>query len=146
MAQAGGQAGASGIGDATRKPGAATVAPAVTRATGPTEEGAKGWVLSGFDSEGNVVRLSITEDELASSEGVVIGRSKSQASKILTDGSVSRQHARVTLEGGVLTLSDLESAYGTTVDGVKVEQGQAIPVKAGAKIALGSVTLELSQT
>lgn len=144
--QAGGASAGAAAGDATRKPGAATVAPAVTRATGPTEEGAKGWVLSGFDSEGNVVRLSIAEDELASSDGVVIGRSKSQASKILTDGSVSRQHARVTLEGGVLTLSDLGSAYGTTVDGTKLEEGQATPVNSGAKIALGSVTLELSQT
>jgi len=145
-----GAAGAGGAGavagEATRKPGqaGATVAPTRTAATGPT--GGKGWVLSGFDSDGNVVRLSISEDELADAEGVVIGRSKSQSSKILTDGSVSRQHAKVTLADGKLMLTDLDSAYGTMVDEEKVEAGQSVEIKTGAKVAFGSVTLELSTT
>lgn len=137
--------GGSAGGDVTRKPGAARTADR-TGATGPTGDGAKGWVLSGFDGEGNVVRLSITEEELSGPDGIVIGRSKSQASKILTDGSVSRQHARATLQGGKLMLTDLDSAYGTTVNETKVEPNTPTEVPPGSKVAFGSVTLEISQT
>jgi len=109
----------------------------------------EGWVLSGFDGDGNVVRIAIGKEELKQAMqgpdgGLVIGRSKSQARKIVGDGSVSRKHALAVEKDGGLAITDLESAYGTSVDGKKLEPNKPVSVSAGGKIELGEVTLEVS--
>ncbi len=148
----------SGPGEATMKPGAAqtmkpSAPPVAASPTGPTgqTQSESGWVLSGFDAEGHVIRISIGEDELkAATEGpdggLIIGRSKSQASKIIGDGSVSRRHARVRLVDGKLSIEDLDSAFGTVVEGAKMEPGKSLTLDTGSKISLGQVTLEVSRS
>ncbi|MBC5823602.1 MAG: FHA domain-containing protein [Candidatus Eremiobacteraeota bacterium] len=58
---------------------------------------------------------------------VVIGRDASVAQAIIaTDSAVSRRHAQVSLEHGVLTIADLGSRNGTLVDGVPIAQPVAL--------------------
>ncbi|MCW5774437.1 MAG: trypsin-like peptidase domain-containing protein [Rhodospirillaceae bacterium] len=108
------------------------------------------WSLDGVDSAKNRIALTISPAELEqasqrSEQGVVLGRSASLADKVVNDPSVSRRHAKIgTAESG-LTIEDLKSAYGTKVNGQKIEAFEAIPIKAGDKIELGGVALNLSQ-
>jgi hypothetical protein len=139
----------SGPGEATMKPGAPPVAAPVP--TGGTTQAEAGWVLSGFDAEGHVIRLHVGEEELKAATagadgGLIVGRSKSQASKIIGDGSVSRRHARLKLVDGKLAIEDLESAFGTVIEGAKIEPGKATILEEGAKFTLGQVTLEVSKS
>lgn len=138
----------SGPGGATMRPRTPPAVPPA--ATAAAAAGEPGWVLSGFDADGHVIRLSIGEAELkAASEGpdggLIVGRSKSQASKIIGDGSVSRRHARLTLVDGKLAIEDLDSAFGTVVAGAKIKSGAPTVLETGAKFTLGQVTLEVSR-
>jgi pSer/pThr/pTyr-binding forkhead associated (FHA) protein len=74
-------------------------------------------------------------------EIITIGRASREATwEIrLTDRSVSRPHARLQRQGGVLLLLDLESANGTTLNGEPVTQ--PTPVNEGNVIALGETRL-----
>ena len=49
-------------------------------------------------------------------DGLVIGRVK-PADLVLADGKVSRQHARVIVESGVVEVEDLDSRNGTRING-----------------------------
>lgn len=140
----------SGPGDATMKPGAPPAVAAAT-ATATQTQTEPGWVLSGFDAEGHVIRLFVGEAELRTATegpdgGLIIGRSKSQAAKIIGDGSVSRRHARVKLVDGDLAVEDLDSAFGTVIEGAKLTPNKPVTIESGSKISFGQVTLEVSRS
>ncbi len=108
------------------------------------------WVLSGFDTQGNTLRVAISPADLdkamASAEkGVILGRSSSLADKIVNDASVSRRHAKIARVESGLTIEDLNSAYGTKVNDEVVTAFQARPLAAGDKVTMGAITLDLSQ-
>ena len=63
--------------------------------------------------------------QLPPSGDVVIGRSETADLRI-DDASVSRQHARLALDGGVITISDLGSQHGTYVNDVKLTSTRAL--------------------
>jgi diguanylate cyclase (GGDEF)-like protein len=67
----------------------------------------------------------------------LIGRDEN-GSLVLADTSVSRRHARVSLEGGVATIQDLGSTNGTAVNGVQIEHAV---LQAGDHVEVGSVIL-----
>ncbi len=118
---------------------------------GPAGVGGRGeFVLSGFDSAGNAVRISISVDEIEAASqgaerGVIIGRSQSLSDKFLTDGSVSRRHARVSIVDGALQVEDLNSSYGTEINGQALAAFQPAPLAVGASIKLGEVKLNLTR-
>jgi hypothetical protein len=56
-------------------------------------------------------------------------------------GGVSRQHARLTQDGGQWSITDLNSTNYTRVDGVKLDPNVATPVHDGARIQLGRVAM-----
>ncbi len=56
-----------------------------------------------------------------------IGRADTAEGK-LEDGRVSRRHARIALEGGRFTVTDLASQNGTFVDGERLPSGGTRPV------------------
>ena len=110
-----------------------------------------GYVLSGFDGSGTAIRLAISLEELEAAgqdaeRGVIIGRSQSLSDKILTDGSVSRRHARINLVEGVLQIEDLNSSYGTELDGQALSAFQPAPLNVGASIKLGEVKLDVTRS
>ena len=102
---------------------------------------ATGWVLSGFDTNGQPVRLTVSEDELRrAGEGVVIG-------SVLTDPSVSGRHARIVTLGDGIGITDLGSTGGTVVDGKKLEPyGKPTPLRQDSEVRLGDVELKLSRS
>jgi hypothetical protein len=109
------------------------------------------WVLSGFDTQGNTLRIAISQADLdkaaaGAEKGVILGRSSSLSDKIVNDASVSRRHAKVMrAEGGSLMIEDLNSAYGTKVNDEVVPAFQALPLGAGDKVTMGAIALDLSQ-
>jgi FHA domain-containing protein/uncharacterized protein DUF4388 len=79
------------------------------------------------------------EYPLADSGELVIGRS-SELDLVLIEDMVSRKHARLTLEPGQITISDLGSTNGTFVNGEKVKRAQ---LKEGDRILIGTSILKL---
>lgn len=64
-----------------------------------------------------------------------VGRS-SQCQVLLESPSVSRRHACLTVVGHRLTVTDLGSRNGTSIDGVRVQMARALP---GQIVTFGSV-------
>lgn len=125
-------------------------APSAAPAAGTVRPAPGEWVLSGLDGKRNKVAITITKDELEqalekSEKGLVLGRSASMADKVLDDSSVSRRHAKLALTEAGLALEDLKSAYGTTVNGHKLEPFQAVIVEPGDEVAIGAVKLVLAR-
>ncbi len=75
-------------------------------------------------------------------EQVLIGRASREATwEIrLTDRSVSRPHARIDKGPGGYTLTDLDSANGTQVNGSPVK-AQPVPLRDGDVIMVGETRL-----
>jgi len=65
---------------------------------------------------------------------VTIGRSPEVNTIVIPDKAISRQHARLELEGHLLTVSDLHSANGTVVNGERI---QRVALKSGDLINIG---------
>lgn len=77
---------------------------------------------------------------LHSADEVVIGRDEN-GSLVLTDASVSRRHARVTVgEDGSILVQDLGSTNGTAVNGQPTERSLLRP---GDHLEIGAVSLRL---
>jgi len=73
----------------------------------------------------------------------MIGRS-AYCTIVVSDSSVSREHASLRLVDGVLLLTDLGSRNGTFVNGAVVQGTR--PVAAGDSIVLGSAVLRIEAT
>jgi two-component system, NtrC family, response regulator AtoC len=69
---------------------------------------------------------------------VVVGRSR-PADVPIRDGSLSRQHARFTLDGGAIWIEDLESTNGTKINGKKISR--RTKAKEHDEVKLGGVTV-----
>jgi hypothetical protein len=115
-------------------------------AAAPAENG---WLFTGMDQEGNPVRILFGLNELSSAGsgedgGVVIGRSHALAVKVVDDQSISRRHARVVQQEDGITIEDLNSTYGTKVNGEPVETYTAVSLSAGDRVSLGDVHLEVA--
>jgi len=104
------------------------------------------WLMTGFDNDGHIVRLEIAVADLKERpEGMTIGRHPQLADLIISDDSVSRRHALVREKGGKLTVTDLDSANGTMVDGERLPPNKAVSVDRGVEIEFGAVTLTVSK-
>ncbi len=104
-------------------------------------------MFSGFDRNGRSVRFLITEGELErAQDGLVIGRKEALVDRPITDRSVSRRHARITILGEEIGVVDLNSTHGTKIDGRKLKPfADPEPVRSGAQLTLGGVTLKVSR-
>ncbi len=70
-------------------------------------------------------------------EGVnTVGRINSDVT--INDPTVSRNHAKVTVQGGLIFVEDLGSSNGTKVDNDRVLAGTVAPVRHGAKLRFGT--------
>ena len=56
-------------------------------------------------------------------------------------GGVSRQHARLINSGGQWSIVDLGSTNYTRVDGLRIEPGAPHPLKDGARLQFGRLTV-----
>ncbi|HHL22015.1 MAG TPA: FHA domain-containing protein, partial [Aliiroseovarius sp.] len=69
---------------------------------------------------------------------LTIGRAEDNDLELL-DPKVSRHHARIKLEGGTFILSDLGSANGTRVNGVRITESHIL--RHGERIGIGDAEL-----
>ncbi len=72
----------------------------------------------------------------------LIGRDPS-ADVLLSDGTVSRRHARIIIEEKTAYIEDLGSTNGTLLNGQPLAPGQRVPLPPQAELRLGSVQLTL---
>ena len=79
------------------------------------------------------------EYPLADGQEIVVGRS-SELDMVLVEEMVSRKHARITLNDGVISIEDLGSTNGTFVNGEKVERGT---LKEGDRVLIGTNILKV---
>ena len=77
-------------------------------------------------------------------KGVVIGRG-AEADLRVDHVRLSREHARLSLSGRRLMLTDLGSTNGTSVDGTRIAANRAVQVNTSSRIDLGGVTLSLAR-
>jgi pSer/pThr/pTyr-binding forkhead associated (FHA) protein len=79
------------------------------------------------------------EFPLKGDKQLVIGRS-SELDMVLVEDMVSRKHAKITIEGGRISIEDLGSTNGTFVNGEKVKNSR---IKEGDRILIGTSILKL---
>lgn len=60
---------------------------------------------------------------------------------LLMDGTVSRRHAQVTVENGLVILMDLGSSNGTQIDGTRIGPNQPMPLANNSTVRFGNATL-----
>jgi uncharacterized RDD family membrane protein YckC len=107
---------------------------------------ADSWVMSGFDANGDVVRLSFKQDSpQLRNGGMVIGRDAKSCDLHMSDLSVSRRHARLLNENGTVWLEDLDSANGTLVNGRVLKSGVAVELPRQGTVTFGAVELSIAK-
>ena len=99
--------------------------------------------LRGRDLQGLSYDLAFNESDFLRGGGrLVIGRNQDLSQLLLSQDSISRQHATLTLNGGNVLVEDRNSGNGTTVNGRELKVGQpAVPLRPGDKLTLGEVDL-----
>ncbi|MFQ5675600.1 MAG: FHA domain-containing protein [bacterium] len=104
-------------------------------------------MLYGFESDGRRIHLSFGETQLRrSGNGLVIGRDPKLSHLIISDGTVSRRHARIVWKEGEIEFEDLNSLNGSFVNGQRMKPYAPIVLKIDSSVAVGSVNLTFSQT
>lgn len=99
------------------------------------------WVLSGFDSVGNIVRF---EFDVAnrSSRSFIIGRNSDVCDLVIDDLSVSRKHAEIVVNPSGVYIRDLGSSNGTRMNGQKLSN-DSLRLPVNGTLSLGSVELSI---
>jgi len=72
--------------------------------------------------------------------GIILGKDES-ADLVITDPSVSGQHAQLRIEDGAWYIIDLNSTNGTVVNGNAI---QAVPLKSGDIVEIGDTKFTFS--
>ncbi len=87
-----------------------------------------------------------TERQLVAREvSLLIGRGD-DADLRLEHASVSRRHARLSSEGGLLRLSELRSRNGVLVNGRRLAAGSCVTLHAGDTLTLGAAVVIVTAT
>ncbi len=148
---------AAGMGDALRTQMGGTTTCPVCKSTTPLMEtycGECGYLLSSAPAE----NLEVPVEETPAAELVdakdgrryrlhagvnTIGRQGTDV--LVTDGTVSRVHARITIEGDAITVEDLGSTNGTKVGDRRIGPNQPTPATSAMPLKFGNwlVTLEM---
>src|SRR5580704_13012444 len=112
-------------------------------AAGPLRQ----WVLTGRSLDGRSIRLELT-DVLFSANGekIIVGRTPELCNLVITDSSVSKQHAHIRREGHRFSLVDRNSANGTAVNGqFNRKPFEELPFQPGDTLTFGEVKLDFSE-
>jgi pSer/pThr/pTyr-binding forkhead associated (FHA) protein len=76
------------------------------------------------------------QEVVLSSDAVVLGRDKA-CELVLNDQVVSRRHAQILREGALYFLEDMQSSFGTRINGTGLPAGEKRLLKNGDIIAIG---------
>lgn len=107
----------------------------------PARTQAARMVLRGRDQQGNSFEVAFSENDFSRSGGaLILGRNRNQSQLVVSHDSISRQHVRLSMQGGGLIVQDLKSANGTTVNGQHVSSNpRGTVLKPGDRISAGDV-------
>ena len=101
-------------------------------------------IMAGFDSSGNVLRLSfLYNDPRLDTSGLVIGRDSTKCDLHIADQTISRQHARIFKKQGDIWIEDLGSTNGMTVNGREISSGDSALLTSSGSLAIGGIVLTL---
>lgn len=96
-----------------------------------------GLVLRLYGVKGFYAGMSLTE-----TEGLVLGRSAAECQLVFPQNAsgISRLHCGLFIDRKrqIVILQDMNSAYGTFLNGKKLERGKAVEVKNGDRISIGN--------
>ena len=128
-----------------RAPGPGLAAPVAAAAPARTQSARM--ILRGRDQQGNSFEVAFSKNDFSQSGGaLILGRNRNQSQLVVPHDSISRQHARFSLQGGGLIVQDLKSANGTTVNGQHVSSNpQGSALKPGDRISAGEVDFVYDQ-
>ncbi len=106
------------------------------------------WALQGSNPEAGKspnVHFQLTADQFQRYGGhVTIGRKPGVAHLVIDNTSISKAHAIVSFNNGVLSVRDNSSSNGTSVNGARLAPGQQVTLNAGDQLLLGEVALSFS--
>eukprot|EP00930_Biecheleria_cincta_P086817 TRINITY_DN76066_c0_g1_i1.p1 TRINITY_DN76066_c0_g1~~TRINITY_DN76066_c0_g1_i1.p1 ORF type:complete len:613 (+),score=164.67 TRINITY_DN76066_c0_g1_i1:74-1912(+) len=88
-----------------------------------------------FRSEERVARHKLR----GSKNTWIIGRGPEGVDVVISNQRISRKHAKVTSQGGLMFLTDLGSTYGTAVDGEKLEKNSPMELSNNARCRFGGL-------
>ena len=100
-------------------------------------------LLAGETGDGRSVSIKVPGGMLAG-DGVVLGRSPRNATFLIDDETLSREHARLFGEDGSLYIEDLNATNGTRVNGSKLVPGRPARLGAADAVELGAVKLAVA--
>lgn len=78
---------------------------------------------------------------IARDGGAIVGRSPFASAVVLDQPEVSRRHFRLSAQGASILLEDLGSTNGTTLNGERLQPGVAAPLRNGARLEIGGVSV-----
>jgi hypothetical protein len=125
---------------APEKPGAESAEPADDEPS-PTPRADRRLVLSGALADGTPLEVGCLVSARAIS--VIVGRGAT-ADLVLPSAAVSRHHARLNGTEDALTVADLGSANGTSVNGVPCLEGEILYLEPGDVLVLGDAQLSVA--
>jgi len=99
------------------------------------------WVLSGFDSVGNIVRLEFDAVH-GRDRHFVIGRNRDACDLVIVDQGVSRRHAEISVTAAGVFIRDLGSSNGTILNGQKLTSAP-LRFPANGTLTLGAIELSI---
>ena len=104
------------------------------------------WVMSGFDDNGHVVRLTFPQDDpRLDQDGLCIGRHAKSCDLHLNDQSISRRHARLFKDQGRIWIEDMRSTNGILVNGRLIPKGGSVELPSQGNITIGAVELSIGK-
>jgi uncharacterized membrane protein YhaH (DUF805 family) len=77
-------------------------------------------------------------------DGVVLGRSPDDADIVLHHSQISRQHARIYLDGEQPMIEDLGATNGSEVDGKALRPNRAVAIDDGSIVRLGPLVFDVA--
>ena len=97
----------------------------------------------GADDSGRKFGFDVAMDELVRrQQSVLIGRDASECNVVLLNTSVSRRHARLSVDGNnILHIEDVGSTNGTSINGEPIVPGLTRPLEPGSTLKLGDIEL-----
>ncbi len=99
-------------------------------------------LLTGKTGNGNMVSVKIP-GALLGGDGAVVGRSPRNATLLIDDPTLSREHVRFFADKNAIYIEDLETTNGTKVNGRDLVYGTPVRVRHGDSLDLGAVKVEL---
>jgi hypothetical protein len=105
------------------------------------------WQLAGRTPQGDSVCIEVSDVMFSSNNNrLILGRTAELCHVVVSDNSVSKQHACIRKDGDRFLVSDRNSSNRTAVNGqFNTKAFDEVPLKEGDTLTLGEVRLDFSK-